>query len=237
MTETTAIAGTAAGDGPLPTALELLCAEPLLRAPLLDRLTGDGHLVTLHADAGALDPHWEPVADLVVMVPPSSPLDFVRDGWSALLRALLGRRSMVLVAAAAAVSPGLLAATDGHRDHGLVVLDRDGLDGEWPAAVSASVSLARQGRREIAPALRRTGQTPSGLGALTPHERTILGLIAEGLSNAAIAEVQYVGERTVESHIRRIYAKLDLADSPAVQRRVLATRLFLGEQRAVSAGT
>ena len=60
------------------------------------------------------------------------------------------------------------------------------------------------------------------LAALTLREREVLGLLAEGLSNSALAARLHVTQRTVEAHITAIFAKLGLADEVGVHRRVLA---------------
>jgi serine/threonine-protein kinase len=65
------------------------------------------------------------------------------------------------------------------------------------------------------------------LAALSPREREVLSLVAEGLSNRAIAERLYVAERTVEAHVTQIFLKLRLDESPDVHRRVLAVLTFL----------
>jgi DNA-binding NarL/FixJ family response regulator len=65
------------------------------------------------------------------------------------------------------------------------------------------------------------------LGALTEREREVLALVAEGLSNRAIAERLFVTDRTVEAHIGQIFGKLDLSELPSVHRRVLAVLAFL----------
>ena len=58
--------------------------------------------------------------------------------------------------------------------------------------------------------------------ALSEREREVLALMAEGRSNAAIAERLVVSPKTVESHIAKIFTKLDLHDEPDDHRRVLA---------------
>jgi DNA-binding NarL/FixJ family response regulator len=65
------------------------------------------------------------------------------------------------------------------------------------------------------------------LAELTPREREVLGLMAEGRSNASIAETLVVTERAVEKHVTSIFSKLDLASSPDDHRRVLAVLRFL----------
>lgn len=65
------------------------------------------------------------------------------------------------------------------------------------------------------------------LGTLTEREREVLSLVAEGLSNRAIAERLFVTDRTVEAHIRQIFGKLDLSESASAHRRVLAVLAFL----------
>ena len=65
------------------------------------------------------------------------------------------------------------------------------------------------------------------LADLTHREREVLTLMAEGRSNAAIAERLVVTPRTVEAHVRQILGKLDLRESPDDHRRVLAVLTYL----------
>jgi DNA-binding NarL/FixJ family response regulator len=62
---------------------------------------------------------------------------------------------------------------------------------------------------------------------LTGREREVLGLIAEGMSNKAIAARLFVTERTVEAHVTQIFQKLELPESADQHRRVLAVLAFL----------
>jgi DNA-binding NarL/FixJ family response regulator len=65
------------------------------------------------------------------------------------------------------------------------------------------------------------------LAELTPREKEVLGLMAEGRSNQAIAEQLVVTERAVEKHVTSIFGKLRLAPAPEDHRRVLAVLTFL----------
>jgi DNA-binding NarL/FixJ family response regulator len=65
------------------------------------------------------------------------------------------------------------------------------------------------------------------LGELTPREREVLELMAEGRSNHAIAEQLIVTERAVEKHVTSIFGKLGLQPAPEDHRRVLAVLKFL----------
>jgi DNA-binding NarL/FixJ family response regulator len=65
------------------------------------------------------------------------------------------------------------------------------------------------------------------LSQLTEREQEVLALIAEGMSNRALAERLFITERTVEAHVTQIFQKLGLAESPDQHRRVLAVLRFL----------
>jgi DNA-binding NarL/FixJ family response regulator len=73
----------------------------------------------------------------------------------------------------------------------------------------------------------RIEQSP--LAELTPREREVLAEMAEGKSNAAIAESLVLTKRAVEKHVNAIFMKLGLAGSEDVSKRVKATLMFLAD--------
>jgi DNA-binding NarL/FixJ family response regulator len=101
-----------------------------------------------------------------------------------------------------------------------------------PEELIAGIRVVASGEALLAPTITRRliedfsrarpgrMQTPPGLDELTPREREVWGLLAQGLSNAEIAERLIVGETTVKTHVARVLMKLGLRDR--VQAVVLA---------------
>jgi DNA-binding NarL/FixJ family response regulator len=91
--------------------------------------------------------------------------------------------------------------------------------GEGGSALDPEVVSQMLGRR----------RTDDPLAELTPREREVLALMAEGRSNAAIAAELVVTERAVEKHVTGIFSKLELSSSGEEHRRVLAVLRFLDQ--------
>jgi DNA-binding NarL/FixJ family response regulator len=105
--------------------------------------------------------------------------------------------------------------------------------GDVKAFVSAVQRVAAGGTaldREVVTELvraRDTGGSDGALAALTPREKEVLALMAEGKTNTAIARAMVVTAGAVEKHISSIFGKLDLPASDEDHRRVLAVLTFL----------
>jgi len=83
---------------------------------------------------------------------------------------------------------------------------------------------------ELVDLLLHRPATESRLAELSERERTVLALLAEGLSDRAIAARLWLTQKTVETHVRHILAKLALPPDADTNRRVLAVLTFLRSQ-------
>ena len=90
-----------------------------------------------------------------------------------------------------------------------------------------SPSVTRQLISDFASQPGKERHPPAELEELTEREREVLGLMAEGRSNQAIAEQLVVTERAVEKHVTSIFSKLELTPASEDHRRVLAVLTFL----------
>jgi DNA-binding NarL/FixJ family response regulator len=81
--------------------------------------------------------------------------------------------------------------------------------------------------RTIVDELLARSRTTDPLEELTARERDILVLIAEGRSNQGICQALWLSPKTVESHIRSVFSKLDITIAPEDNRRVLAVLAYL----------
>ena len=95
------------------------------------------------------------------------------------------------------------------------------------ARCAACTPAARRWTRRSCPACSRATRDGGPLQALTPREREVLQLVAEGLSNQAIADALVITLRSAEKYVSSIFAKLGLPDTGTEHRRVLAVLEFL----------
>jgi len=109
------------------------------------------------------------------------------------------------------------------------VLHLDEFDDALVRIVGGGVALDP----EVVQALVRGRNARDALVALTDRERQVLSIIAEGHSNMAVGRALQLSERTVEAHLRSVFAKLDLYDDGTSNRRVRAVVAYL-ESRSSS---
>jgi len=101
--------------------------------------------------------------------------------------------------------------------------------------LSAAIRAVHEGGSVIDPRIveemvrEQARARESPLAELSPRERQVLGEIAQGKSNAAIAESLFLTKRAVEKHINAIFAKLRLGDSRDESKRVKATLMLLSD--------
>jgi two-component system, NarL family, response regulator DevR len=133
---------------------------------------------------------------------------------------------------------GIVVLTASAADHVLLSAIENGASGFLSKTrsldeVTAAVRAAAAGESVISPELLARLLPRFGRGKvqspdeLTEREREVLALMAEGMSNAAIAERLVVTQRAVEKHVNAIFRKLRLRDEQLVSRRVMAVLLHL----------
>ena len=119
------------------------------------------------------------------------------------------------------------AAGGGAAGVGYLLKDRVADVGEFVEALGRVAAGGTALDPEVVTQLLGASRRTDGLGSLTPRERDVLALMAEGRSNGAIAAELVVSERAVEKHVGNIFMKLGLAPSDADHRRVLAVLRYL----------
>ncbi|MBL7257194.1 response regulator [Paractinoplanes lichenicola] len=194
----------------------------LLRAEGLDVVaTTDGPAAFL----AAVDEHKPDVAIVDVRMPPTHTDEGIVAAVEA-RRRLPGLAVLVLSAyVEQAFATDLLAG--GAAGLGYLLKERVGRVEEFLEALHRVADGGTAVDPEVVGLLLARNSADNGLERLSPRERDVLALMAEGLGNVAIAERLVVTEGAVHKHIRSIFAKLDLAPSDRADRRVTAVLRYL----------
>lgn len=172
--------------------------------------------------------HKPDLAIVDVRLPPS----FTDEGVRAAIEARKRHPGLGILILSQYVEPVYTAELLATGEGGIGYLLKERV-GDVPAFLDAARRVAGGGTaldREVVSELVRTrgGHGDDGaLAALTPREHEVLGLMAEGRSNAAIARAMVVTHGAVEKHISNIFSKLDLPATDDDHRRVLAVLAFL----------
>jgi DNA-binding NarL/FixJ family response regulator len=211
--------------------LRIVLAEDsvLLREGLTGLLTRFGHEVAAAVgDADALVAAVAEQAPDVVVTDVRMPPGLHDEGLRAAVRLREGRPGLPVLVLSQyvqrAYAAELLDSGDG-SGVGYLLKDRIGQVEEFVDALSRVAAGGTVVDPEVVRHLLRRRRDP--LARLTPREREVLALVAEGRSNGAVARALVVSEAAVGKHIGSILAKLDLPPADDTHRRVLAVLAFL----------
>ena len=174
---------------------------------------------------GALLSHRPDVAVLDVRLPPT----FTNEGLVAAVEARRQLPDLPILVLSQFVEP-LYARellSSGAGGVGYLLKDRVMDVGQFVEAVRRVASGGTVMDPEVVSRLVIGRERDDAMGRLTPREREVLALMAEGRSNAAIAAALVVSEKAVSKHIANIFLKLDLPPSDDDNRRVMAVLAFL----------
>jgi DNA-binding NarL/FixJ family response regulator len=197
---------------------------------LIRLLTANGFDVIEAVDNGpallrALVEHKPDVAVVDVRLPPT----FTDEGLRAAIEARVAVPGLPVLVLSQYVEQ-LYARellSDGHGGVGYLLKDRVANVAQFVDAVRRVADGGTAMDPEVVSQLlaRNAGNEP--MHRITPREREVLGLMAEGRSNAAIAAKLFVTDKAVAKHTNNIFAKLDLPPSSDDNRRVLAVLAYL----------
>jgi DNA-binding NarL/FixJ family response regulator len=174
---------------------------------------------------GALAAHRPDVAVVDVRLPPT----FTNEGLKAAIEARRQVPGMPILVLSQYVEP-LYARellSDKNGGVGYLLKDRVMEVGQFVDAVRRVAAGGTVMDPEVVSQLLAKRARDEPLGRLTPREREVLALMAEGRSNAAVASSLVVSEKAVSKHIANIFMKLDLPPSDDDNRRVLAVLTYL----------
>ena len=164
-----------------------------------------------------------------VIVDVRMPPTFTNEGMVAARRLRATKPGLGIIVLSQYVETGQAArllADDG-RGVGYLLKDRVADLGTLADAVRRVASGGTVLDPEVVSRLMAARGDREVLGDLTPREREVLALMAEGHSNAAIGERLFIGHKTVETHIGTVFSKLDLLPDAEVDRRVRAVLTYL----------
>lgn len=160
-----------------------------------------------------------------VRMPPTH----TNEGIDAARTILAGHPGVAVLVLSQYIEPGYALTLLQERPDGVGYLLKERISD--PAVLVDALHRLADGESVIDPTIVRTlmrrQRDPRPFAELSEREVEVLALVAEGLSNKAIAERLVITERTVEAHITRILPKLHLREGPDVHRRVLAVLAFV----------
>ncbi|MFH8680947.1 response regulator [Streptomyces lydicus] len=213
--------------------MRLMIAEDsaLLRAGLVRLLVDEGHKVTAAVgDADALLAAVAAGPPDVIVVDVRMPPSHTDEGLRAALRLRSEHPQVGVLVLSQYVEPRyaaeLLAADT--RGVGYLLKDRVGRVEEFLSALERVHSGGTVFDPEVVRRLLARTRHTDDLDLLTDRERIVLTLMAQGCTNAAIAQQLFISRSAVEKHTNAVFDKLRLPRDDSTNRRVLAVLRFLG---------
>jgi DNA-binding NarL/FixJ family response regulator len=202
----------------------------LMREGIVRLLEEAGHEVVAQAgDAEDLTrkvrAHKPDVAVIDIRMPPTNTDDGLRAALS--LRAELPDTGVLVLSQYVEEGYALDLLADGGAGVGYLLKDRVADVRLFTDAVSRVADGGSALDPEVVSHMLQRKRAEDPLAEITPREREVLELMAEGRSNKAIAEQLVVTERAVEKHVTSIFGKLRLPASAVDHRRVLAVLAYL----------
>ncbi|MFC0864958.1 response regulator [Sphaerimonospora cavernae] len=208
--------------------------DPLLREGLALLLRAESLDVVATADnpdgfLSAVDEHGPDVAIVDVRMPPTH----TDEGIVAAVEARRRRPGLAVLVLSAYVEQAFATEllAQGSSRLGYLLKERVGRVAEFLSALHRVADGGTAIDPEVVAQLFARTRPDAALSRLSPRERDVLALMAEGLGNVAIAQRLYVTEGAVHKHIRSIFAKLDLAPTDQADRRVTAVLRYLESAR------
>jgi DNA-binding NarL/FixJ family response regulator len=201
----------------------------ILRDGMTALLTMRGHNVVAVGDADALFAQMERERPDVAVVDIRMPPSFTDEGLRAALRLRKQFPDLGVLLFSQHVELRYAAELlDGLSDRvGYLLKERVADIEDFIEALDRVAGGGTALDPEVVTQLLGASRRREGLNRLTPRERQVLALMAEGRSNAAIAASLVITERAVEKHVTTILTKLDLPPTDADHRRVLAVLRYL----------
>jgi DNA-binding NarL/FixJ family response regulator len=192
----------------------------------------DDHGIEVVAQVGDADALRRVVRDArvdVVVTDIRMPPDFTDDGLRAAEDIRAERPEVAVLVLSQYVDVAYAVRLMQHETGGVGYLLKDRIL-DVPALIEAMRRVAA-GESIVEPSLVQelvdAPKREDPLAALTPREREVLALMAEGRTDRGIREGLWVSQKTVEAHVRSIFRKLDLPATPSENRRVHAVLAFL----------
>lgn len=203
----------------------------LLRAGLVRLLSDAGYEIVAEAADGpsllrAVEEHRPDVAVVDVRMPPG----FRDEGLKAALEARERAPGLAVLVLSQYVEEryGRELLESGAEGTGYLLKDRVADVREFVSAVETVASGGTVLDPEVVSQLLSRRSSDNQLTALTPREREVLTLMAEGRSNSSICATLFITEGAVEKHVKGIFGKLGLSQTATDHRRVLAVLAYLG---------